>query len=73
MEMKALQAAGWVLAVVEEKARFNTDCSTSKYLVYVFAHSATGRVMLVEVRLINRPFDAYIDASKRALKLLLEA
>lgn len=73
MEMKALQAAGWVLAAMKEKTRFNTDCSTSKCLVYVFAHSATGRVMLIEVPMTNEGFDAEVEASKRAFKLLFKA
>jgi len=72
IEMKALQAAGWVLAAMKEKARFNADCSTSKRLVHVFAHSATGRVMLVEVPMTNDDHAAEVEASKRAFKLLFK-
>lgn len=42
--MEALKAAGWVLILTERDTLRNTE-----YLVYIFAHSATGRAMKVAI------------------------
>lgn len=65
----ALKGAGWVLVSFDEKPLASRECSSpggprrSRYLVYAFAHSATGRVLRVEIqytdgRSNNQTYDA---------------